>query len=58
VGTYPLEPEAAAGLDEWQRVRFDVRPGLVGFWRALRPDEVDLESLLRLDLHYVQNWSM
>ena len=58
VGPYPLEPEAAAGLDEWQRVRFDVRPGVVGFWRALRPDEVELQGLLRLDLHYVQNWSM
>jgi lipopolysaccharide/colanic/teichoic acid biosynthesis glycosyltransferase len=58
VGPYPLEPEAAARLDDWQRIRFDVRPGLVGFWRALRPDEVDLETVVRLDLHYVQNWSM
>jgi lipopolysaccharide/colanic/teichoic acid biosynthesis glycosyltransferase len=58
VGPYPLEPAAVAGLDEWQRIRFDVRPGMAGFWRALRPEEADLETLLRLDLHYVQNWSM
>ncbi len=58
IGPYPLEPEAAEALDEWQRIRFDVRPGVVGFWRALRPEEFDLENLLRLDLHYVQNWSM
>ncbi len=58
VGPYPLEPEAAEALDEWQKIRFDVRPGVVGFWRALRAEEVDLDALLRLDLHYVQNWSM
>ena len=58
VGPYPLEPEAAAALEEWQRIRFDVRPGLVGFWRVLRADELDLGSIIRWDLHYVQNWSM
>ena len=58
VGPYPLQPEAAAQLPDWQRTRFDARPGVVGFWRQLRPDEVDLESIVRLDLHYLQNWSM
>ena len=58
VGPYPLQPEAAAQLPDWQRIRFDARPGVVGFWRQLRPDEVDLESIVRLDLHYLQNWSM
>jgi GT2 family glycosyltransferase/lipopolysaccharide/colanic/teichoic acid biosynthesis glycosyltransferase len=58
VGPYPLEPSAAKELVEWQQIRFDVRPGVVGFWRQLRPEEADLESVVRLDLHYVQNWSM
>ncbi len=35
-----------------------MRPGVVGYWRQLRPEEADLESIIRLDLHYVQNWSM
>ncbi len=58
VGPYPLQPEAAAQLRDSQRLRFDARPGVVGFWRQLRADEVDLESIVRLDLHYLQNWSM
>jgi len=58
VGPYPLPPAAAARLAEWQRARFDVRPGLIGFWRNLRPEEVDLESVVRLDLYYIQSWTM
>jgi lipopolysaccharide/colanic/teichoic acid biosynthesis glycosyltransferase len=29
-----------------------------GFWRSLRPQEVDLDAVVRLDLYYVQNWSL
>jgi lipopolysaccharide/colanic/teichoic acid biosynthesis glycosyltransferase len=57
VGPYPLPPEVASGLADWQQLRFDVRPGLTGFWRTLPAHEVDLERVVRLDLHYVQNWS-
>jgi lipopolysaccharide/colanic/teichoic acid biosynthesis glycosyltransferase len=57
VGPYPLPPEAAPALADWQQLRFDMRPGLTGFWRTLPAHEVDLERVVRLDLHYVQNWS-
>lgn len=57
VGPYPLPPACAAFLADWQRLRFEVRPGLVGFWRSLAPEEVDLERVVRLDLHYVQSAS-
>jgi GT2 family glycosyltransferase/lipopolysaccharide/colanic/teichoic acid biosynthesis glycosyltransferase len=58
VGPYPLPPEALASLQDWQHLRFDVRPGLVGPWRTLRPEEVDLERVVRLDLYYIQNWAL
>ena len=58
VGPCPLPRDSEVQLEEWQRARFDVRPGITGFWRLLRQEEVDLETILRLDLHYVQNWSM
>jgi hypothetical protein len=57
VGPYPLPPACASLLADWQRLRFEVRPGLVGFWRNLAPEEVDLERVVRLDLHYVQSAS-
>ncbi|UCE03452.1 MAG: glycosyltransferase [Candidatus Latescibacterota bacterium] len=58
VGPYPLEPEWEQELQKWQRIRFDMRPGVFGFWRGLRPEEVDLDAVVRLDLYYVQNWSL
>lgn len=58
VGTFPLPVEAGNELAAWQRLRFDVRPGLAGFWRSLPEDPVDLERIVRLDLHYVQNCSL
>ena len=58
VGPYPLPPECEERLATWQRLRFDVRPGLLGFWRLLPPEEAELERVVRLDLHYVQTWTM
>jgi GT2 family glycosyltransferase/lipopolysaccharide/colanic/teichoic acid biosynthesis glycosyltransferase len=57
VGPYPMPSAVVPELADWQRLRFDVRPGLTGFWRTLPAHEVDLERVVRLDLHYVQNWS-
>jgi len=56
VGPYPLPERAAAALAPWQRLRFELRPGLVGFWRTLDP--ADLDRVVQLDLHYVQSWSL
>jgi lipopolysaccharide/colanic/teichoic acid biosynthesis glycosyltransferase len=58
VGPYALDPAAAPSLAEWAAVRFDVRPGLTGFWRVGARDDADPAGLARLDAYYVQNWSM
>jgi GT2 family glycosyltransferase/lipopolysaccharide/colanic/teichoic acid biosynthesis glycosyltransferase len=58
VGPYPLPERAASALAPWQRLRFEMRPGLVGFWRTLARDPVDLDRIVQLDLHYVQSWSL
>jgi GT2 family glycosyltransferase/lipopolysaccharide/colanic/teichoic acid biosynthesis glycosyltransferase len=56
VGPYPLPEAAAARLQPWQRLRFEMRPGLTGFWRTLGPEDAD--RVTQLDLHYVQSWSL
>jgi lipopolysaccharide/colanic/teichoic acid biosynthesis glycosyltransferase len=58
VGPCPLPPLWKDDLEEWQLARFDVRPGMTGFWRILPRQESDRDTILRLDLHYVRNWSM
>ena len=58
VGTCPLPPAAAPALASWQRLRFEAKPGMTGFWRLLPPHEQTLERVVQLDLHYVQNRSL
>jgi lipopolysaccharide/colanic/teichoic acid biosynthesis glycosyltransferase len=58
VGPFPLPSEWHDQLEDWQVARFDVRPGITGFWRILRSEERTPETVLRMDLHYVRNWSM
>jgi GT2 family glycosyltransferase/lipopolysaccharide/colanic/teichoic acid biosynthesis glycosyltransferase len=58
VGPYPLPERAAASLEAWQRLRYELRPGIVGFWRTLGQGPVDLERVVQLDSHYVQSWSL
>lgn len=56
VGPYPV-PAGDAGLFETARFRFALRPGLTGYWRMGRNDEVPLEDLLAQDANYTRNWS-
>ena len=58
VGPWPLPPAWNPSLLDWQRLRFEARPGVTGFWRALDDMEFDRERVLRLDLYYVQNGSL
>ncbi len=58
VGPRPaLEREVAEFDDELLR-RFSVRPGVTGLWQLEARDDPDFETYRRLDLFYVENWSL
>ncbi|MBZ5738519.1 sugar transferase [Nocardioides mangrovi] len=38
--------------------RLRVRPGMTGLWQVSGRSELSLEEAIRLDLYYVDNWSM
>ena len=58
VGPYPISPEDASALDDKASFRFDVRPGVTGYWRIGSDDEIPVEDLLAQDANYVRNWSL
>ncbi|UCH83316.1 MAG: sugar transferase, partial [Candidatus Latescibacterota bacterium] len=58
VGPYPLPPEDASAIDEAAAFRYDVSPGVTGYWRIGRDREIPLEDLLAQDANYVRNWSL
>jgi len=57
VGPYPLRPEDAEHVGRVGRFRFEMRPGVTGYWR-MGPSRISREDLLVQDTAYVQNWSL
>lgn len=53
----PLPSEAATyGLDAWRRMK--VKPGVTGLWQVSGRSDLSWGESLRLDLRYVDNWSL
>ncbi|MDN6659567.1 MAG: sugar transferase, partial [Acidipropionibacterium jensenii] len=52
-----LEAEVAQYTPQVLR-RLDVRPGLTGLWQVSGRSDLSWEDTVRLDLYYVDNWSM
>jgi GT2 family glycosyltransferase/lipopolysaccharide/colanic/teichoic acid biosynthesis glycosyltransferase len=57
VGPYPFPVSKAGMLDRTAHFRFDVRPGITGYWRVGSVEDVVLEDLLVQDANYTRNWS-
>ncbi len=53
----PLQTEVAAyGPAELKRLL--ITPGLTGLWQVSGRSDVSFENMVRLDLEYMQNWSL
>ncbi|WP_460818453.1 sugar transferase [Nocardioides korecus] len=53
----PLQREVEMYDDDMAR-RLHVRPGLTGLWQVSGRSDLAIEEAIRLDLYYVDNWSM
>lgn len=53
----PLETEVAAYEKQVHR-RFLVKPGITGLWQVSGRSTLSWEDSVRLDLYYVENWSI
>jgi len=59
VGPRPSLPSEAVRYEPWQYRRFAVRPGLTCYWQVSpRRYQVSFEDWMRLDLKYVDDWSL
>ncbi len=58
VGPRPALPEEVAGYEPDMRRRLLVQPGLTGLWQVSGRSDLSWEEATRLDLYYVDNWSM
>ena len=58
VGPRPAVPEEVERYKTWQRRRLRMRPGLTCLWAISGRDELDFESWMRLDMQYIDAWSL
>src|SRR5438552_13453899 len=58
VGPRPPIPAEVEKYDEWQLARLRAIPGMTGLWQVSGRSEVPFHDMVRLDLHYIRNWSL
>lgn len=58
VGPRPALPSEVEQYEAHVRRRLDVRPGITGLWQVSGRSDLSWEDTVRLDLYYVDNWSM
>ncbi|MEM9264988.1 MAG: sugar transferase [Cyanobacteria bacterium P01_F01_bin.13] len=59
VGPRPLPLRDIAQFEPWHHIRHQVLPGITGLWQVSgRSDIETFDDAARLDLHYIDNWSL
>jgi exopolysaccharide biosynthesis polyprenyl glycosylphosphotransferase len=58
VGPRPPLPHEAASYGSDMSRRLRVRPGMTGLWQVSGRSDLNWDDTVRLDLYYVDNWSM
>ena len=58
VGPRPAIPSEVDRYQRWQRRRLRMRPGLTCLWAISGRDNVDFETWMKLDMQYIDNWSL
>ncbi|MCD4670146.1 MAG: sugar transferase [Actinomycetia bacterium] len=58
VGPRPPIPEEVEQYDEWEMKRMNVKQGITGLWQVSGRSELSFDEMARLDLYYIQNWSI
>jgi exopolysaccharide biosynthesis polyprenyl glycosylphosphotransferase len=58
VGPRPLPAEQVGANLDLLAARHEVRCGITGWWQVSGRSEIDSVDALRLDLYYIENWSI
>lgn len=58
VGPRPPLASEVDRYERWQRRRLRMRPGLTCLWAISGRDGIDFNTWMRLDISYIENWSL
>lgn len=58
VGPRPPIPAEVARYERWQMRRLSMKPGITCIWQVSGRNTVDFDTWMKLDLEYIDNWSL
>jgi exopolysaccharide biosynthesis polyprenyl glycosylphosphotransferase len=58
VGPRPPVPDEVVKYEDWQRRRLSMKPGLTCLWQVNGRAELDFDEWMKLDLEYIDTWSL
>jgi lipopolysaccharide/colanic/teichoic acid biosynthesis glycosyltransferase len=58
VGPRIITPAEVEKYEKWDINLMTVRPGITGLWQVSGRSDVTYEERVRLDMHYIRNWTI
>ncbi len=58
VGPRPPLPQEVKEYNEWHWKRLRVLAGMTGLWQVSGRSELSFEEMVKLDIYYIENWSL
>jgi exopolysaccharide biosynthesis polyprenyl glycosylphosphotransferase len=58
VGPRPPLPREVVKYEPWQRRKLSIKPGLTCIWQVSGRNAIGFEEWMRMDLDYIDNWSL
>jgi exopolysaccharide biosynthesis polyprenyl glycosylphosphotransferase len=58
VGPRPPTPDEVRKYKPWQRRRLSMKPGITCTWQVSGRSDIDFDRWMKLDLAYIDNWSL
>jgi lipopolysaccharide/colanic/teichoic acid biosynthesis glycosyltransferase len=58
VGPRPPLPREVGKYTPWHKKRLRIAPGITGLWQVSGRSLLPFEDMVRLDIYYIENWSL
>jgi exopolysaccharide biosynthesis polyprenyl glycosylphosphotransferase len=58
VGPRPPIPAEVEKYERWQMRRLSMKPGITCIWQVSGRNDIDFKTWMKLDLEYIDNWSL
>lgn len=58
VGPRMISPQEMEKYDQWGINLLTVQPGITGLWQVSGRSDITYEERVRLDMHYIRNWTI